>query len=200
MPGRDRDLPARIPFRRRAHRGVGLPRGAHGDLDGILREHHRGALHRGGDRHPCRSALHATRPHMRACSARARASSLASLTAYLLGEFLNAFVLARLKVATRGRFLWTRTIGSTLRRPGSRQRRLHLARLRRDPAVVGAHRHHSRRVGREGAVRSDRNPDHLRHWSPRSSASRVWTRTTATRSSHRSRSHRCARGCAEREQ
>lgn len=38
----------------------------------------------------------------------------ASLTAYLLGEFLNAFVLARLKVATRGRMLWTRTIGSTL--------------------------------------------------------------------------------------
>jgi hypothetical protein len=39
---------------------------------------------------------------------------LASLTAYLLGEFLNAFVLARLKIATKGRFLWTRTIGSTL--------------------------------------------------------------------------------------
>lgn len=38
----------------------------------------------------------------------------ASLAAYLLGEFLNAFVLARLKVATRGRLLWTRTIGSTL--------------------------------------------------------------------------------------
>jgi uncharacterized integral membrane protein (TIGR00697 family) len=38
----------------------------------------------------------------------------ASLTAYLLGEFLNAFVLARLKVATGGRLLWTRTIGSTL--------------------------------------------------------------------------------------
>ena len=38
----------------------------------------------------------------------------ASLVAYLLGEFLNAFVLARLKVATRGRWLWTRTIGSTL--------------------------------------------------------------------------------------
>jgi uncharacterized integral membrane protein (TIGR00697 family) len=38
----------------------------------------------------------------------------ASLTAYLLGEFLNAFVLARLKVATRGRLLWTRTIGSTV--------------------------------------------------------------------------------------
>jgi hypothetical protein len=39
---------------------------------------------------------------------------LASLTAYLLGEFLNAFVLARLKVATNGRLLWVRTIGSTL--------------------------------------------------------------------------------------
>jgi queuosine precursor transporter len=38
----------------------------------------------------------------------------ASLIAYLLGEFLNAFVLARLKVATKGRLLWTRTIGSTL--------------------------------------------------------------------------------------
>ena len=39
---------------------------------------------------------------------------LASLVAYLCGEFLNAFVLARLKVFTRGRLLWTRTIGSTL--------------------------------------------------------------------------------------
>lgn len=39
---------------------------------------------------------------------------LASLTAYLIGEFLNAFVLARLKIATNGRLLWTRTIGSTL--------------------------------------------------------------------------------------
>jgi queuosine precursor transporter len=34
--------------------------------------------------------------------------------ARVLGEFLNAFILARLKVATKGRFLWTRTIGSTL--------------------------------------------------------------------------------------
>jgi uncharacterized integral membrane protein (TIGR00697 family) len=39
---------------------------------------------------------------------------VASLAAYLCGEFLNAFVLARLKVLTRGRWLWTRTIGSTL--------------------------------------------------------------------------------------
>jgi uncharacterized integral membrane protein (TIGR00697 family) len=39
---------------------------------------------------------------------------LASLAAYLVGELVNAFVLARMKVATRGRFLWTRTIGSTI--------------------------------------------------------------------------------------
>lgn len=38
----------------------------------------------------------------------------ASLAAYFLGEFSNSFVLAKLKVATQGRFLWLRTIGSTL--------------------------------------------------------------------------------------
>ncbi|MBN1615536.1 MAG: queuosine precursor transporter [Deltaproteobacteria bacterium] len=39
---------------------------------------------------------------------------MASFVAYLFGEFLNAFVLARMKVATGGRHLWMRTIGSTL--------------------------------------------------------------------------------------
>jgi len=39
---------------------------------------------------------------------------LASLAAYVVGELANAYVLARLKAATRGRFLWTRTIGSTI--------------------------------------------------------------------------------------
>ena len=39
---------------------------------------------------------------------------LASLVAYLVGEFANSVVLAKLKVATKGRFLWLRTIGSTL--------------------------------------------------------------------------------------
>ena len=37
-----------------------------------------------------------------------------SFAAYLVGEFLNSMVLSRLKLATKGRFLWTRTIGSTL--------------------------------------------------------------------------------------
>jgi uncharacterized integral membrane protein (TIGR00697 family) len=39
---------------------------------------------------------------------------LASFLAYLVGEFANAFVLARMKVATGGRWLWMRTIGSTV--------------------------------------------------------------------------------------
>jgi uncharacterized integral membrane protein (TIGR00697 family) len=38
----------------------------------------------------------------------------ASFIAYLVGEFLNSFVLAKMKIVTRGRWLWTRTIGSTL--------------------------------------------------------------------------------------
>ena len=38
----------------------------------------------------------------------------ASFMAYLVGEFLNSFVLAKLKIATQGRWLWMRTIGSTL--------------------------------------------------------------------------------------
>lgn len=38
----------------------------------------------------------------------------ASFIAYLVGEFLNSFVLAKLKVRTQGRLLWVRTIGSTI--------------------------------------------------------------------------------------
>lgn len=39
---------------------------------------------------------------------------LGSLCAYLIGEFLNSYVLAKLKVKTVGKFLWLRTIGSTM--------------------------------------------------------------------------------------
>lgn len=40
--------------------------------------------------------------------------ALASLVAYWIGDFANSFVMARMKLLTRGRWLWTRTIGSTL--------------------------------------------------------------------------------------
>ena len=39
---------------------------------------------------------------------------LGSLAGYWSGEFSNSFTLARMKVLTRGRWLWARTIGSTL--------------------------------------------------------------------------------------
>lgn len=39
---------------------------------------------------------------------------LASLVAFWAGEFVNSTVLARMKVLTGGRWLWTRTLGSTV--------------------------------------------------------------------------------------
>lgn len=39
---------------------------------------------------------------------------IASMVAYFCGEFVNSIVLAKMKIATRGRWLWTRTIGSTI--------------------------------------------------------------------------------------
>ena len=38
----------------------------------------------------------------------------ASMIAYFCGEFVNSFVLAKMKVLTSGKWLWTRTIGSTI--------------------------------------------------------------------------------------
>ena len=38
---------------------------------------------------------------------------VASFMAYLVGEFTNAYVLSKMKALTRGKWLWTRTIGST---------------------------------------------------------------------------------------
>ena len=40
--------------------------------------------------------------------------ALASMVAYFCGEFVNSFVLAKMKIATQGRWLWSRTIGSTV--------------------------------------------------------------------------------------
>ena len=36
------------------------------------------------------------------------------MIAYFCGEFVNSFVLAKMKIATQGRWLWSRTIGSTI--------------------------------------------------------------------------------------
>ncbi|MBI2831616.1 MAG: queuosine precursor transporter [Chloroflexi bacterium] len=39
---------------------------------------------------------------------------MASFLGYLVGEFANSFVLSKMKILTRGRWLWSRTIGSTI--------------------------------------------------------------------------------------
>lgn len=39
---------------------------------------------------------------------------VASLAAFWCGEFANSFVLAKMKLLTKGRYLWTRTVGSTV--------------------------------------------------------------------------------------
>lgn len=40
--------------------------------------------------------------------------AIASFIAFLIGSFLNSYVMSRMKVATNGKRLWTRTIGSTI--------------------------------------------------------------------------------------
>jgi len=40
--------------------------------------------------------------------------TIGSILGYLVGDFTNSFVMAKMKILTRGRWLWTRTIGSTI--------------------------------------------------------------------------------------
>ena len=51
---------------------------------------------------------------MSRCSARCRGSCFASILAFWVGELVNSYVLARMKIWTKGRHLWSRTIGSTM--------------------------------------------------------------------------------------
>ena len=39
---------------------------------------------------------------------------IASITAFWCGSFVNSYVMAKMKLLTNGRWLWTRTVGSTL--------------------------------------------------------------------------------------
>ncbi|MDD5398122.1 MAG: queuosine precursor transporter [Dehalococcoidia bacterium] len=39
---------------------------------------------------------------------------IASFIAYLAGEFINSYIMARMKISTKGKWLWTRTIASTI--------------------------------------------------------------------------------------
>ena len=53
-------------------------------------------------------------PALETCFGNAPRIVLASMAAFWAGDFVNSFVLAKMKIWTRGKHLWTRTIGSTV--------------------------------------------------------------------------------------
>jgi uncharacterized integral membrane protein (TIGR00697 family) len=53
-------------------------------------------------------------PALETCFGNAWRIVLASMLAFWAGDFANSYVLAKMKILTRGRWLWTRTIGSTI--------------------------------------------------------------------------------------
>lgn len=57
---------------------------------------------------------HVLQPALETCFGAGPRIVAASIIAFWCGDFLNAFVLSKMKILTRGRFLWARTIGSTI--------------------------------------------------------------------------------------
>jgi uncharacterized integral membrane protein (TIGR00697 family) len=53
-------------------------------------------------------------PALQTCFGNTWRIVVASMLAFWAGDFANAYVLAKMKILTRGRMLWTRTIGSTI--------------------------------------------------------------------------------------
>ena len=87
---------------------------------------------------------------------------VASFVAYLIGEFANAFVLAKLKIATQGRWLWMRTIGSTVVGQALDSVGLRHAGLRGNRPRRRAGGDRGRPVARQGRLRGRRHPADLR--------------------------------------
>ena len=87
----------------------------------------------------------------------------ASICAFWAGEFVNTYVLAKMKVWTKGRHLWTRTIGSTIAGEGRRQPDLLPARflgrvgLDQRPGDQGP----AHPMGAEGRLGGDPDAGHL---------------------------------------
>ena len=89
---------------------------------------------------------------------------LGSFAAYLVGEFANSMVLARLKHATEGRYLWLRTVSSTCGWTGIRFLRVHIHRFRyrRRPAHRPAIPDRADPMGCQDRLRSAGHPLDLR--------------------------------------
>jgi uncharacterized integral membrane protein (TIGR00697 family) len=63
---------------------------------------------------PPSAASRASQPAVEAIFGNTPRIVVASITAFLCGTFVNSYVLAKMKIWTRGRWLWTRIVGSTL--------------------------------------------------------------------------------------
>jgi uncharacterized integral membrane protein (TIGR00697 family) len=63
---------------------------------------------------PPSESSRATQPAVEAIFGNTPRIVVASITAFLCGTFVNSYVLAKMKIWTRGRWLWTRIVGSTL--------------------------------------------------------------------------------------
>lgn len=63
---------------------------------------------------PASAAGRANQPALEAIFGNTPRIVLASITAFLCGTFVNSYVLAKMKIWTSGRWLWTRLVGSTL--------------------------------------------------------------------------------------
>ena len=111
-----RVLPAELPFRRRSHRGLRLCQVAESDLGRLI------LLPGVRNRHGLGDPLPSRPPHLTGRYQNAWETVFsnswrivgASLTAFLVGEWVNSVVLAKMKIMTSGLHLWSRTIGSTV--------------------------------------------------------------------------------------
>jgi len=173
---------ARVPLRRRAHRGLGLTALRARDMDGILREHHRGAVHRRPLRHPASAHYSDQAAYARVLGESPRLV-LASLDGLTCREFLKCIRAGEVEGCDQGAFSSGRAPSDQRSSARSGQRSLHLTRIRRPPTLVGAHHHHPRRLGRESPLRGDRHSDHLRAGHGTQRIRRAWTHKTATPSS-----------------
>src|ERR1700687_3731896 len=63
---------------------------------------------------PPSDASRATQPAVEAIFGNTPRIVVASITAFLCGTFINSYVLAKMKIWTQGRWLWTRIVGSTV--------------------------------------------------------------------------------------
>ncbi len=86
----------------------------------------------------------------------------ASFVAYLSGEFLNSYVMSRLKVRTEGRFLWLRTISSTVLGEGIDFNHLHHPGILWHLVAARAADDHPGAVGLQGGLRSPGDSTDLR--------------------------------------